>query len=104
MNWRWAGSIPESGGPGKEALVFIPPSTQSRGSQGNLVNFEHNPICGSSFHLDYLLVVDMICCQAPQPAMTEISFYCAICGESLCAEPQSAGGFCECPRCLRIIP
>jgi len=36
--------------------------------------------------------------------MDEIHFYCVICGESLCATPENAGGFCGCPRCLRVIP
>ena len=36
--------------------------------------------------------------------MDEIHFYCVICGESLCARATSAGGFCECPRCLRVVP
>ena len=36
--------------------------------------------------------------------MDEIHFYCTICGVSLSTLPQSAGGFCDCPRCLRVIP
>ena len=36
--------------------------------------------------------------------MDEIHFYCTICGVSLSALSHSAGGFCDCPRCLRVIP
>ena len=36
--------------------------------------------------------------------MDEIPFYCTICGVSLSASAESAGGFCDCPRCLRAIP
>lgn len=36
--------------------------------------------------------------------MDEISFFCTICGVSLSAPAESAGGFCDCPRCLRVIP
>ena len=36
--------------------------------------------------------------------MDEIHFYCTICGVSLSASTGSAGGFCDCPRCLRVIP
>ncbi len=36
--------------------------------------------------------------------MDEIHFYCVICGENLIAAPENAGGFCSCPRCLRVIP
>lgn len=36
--------------------------------------------------------------------MDEIPFYCTICGVSLSALAGSAGGFCDCPRCLRVIP
>lgn len=36
--------------------------------------------------------------------MDEIHFYCAVCGESLSALHGSAGGFGECPQCLRVIP
>ena len=36
--------------------------------------------------------------------MDEIPFYCTICGVSLSAPAKSAGGFCDCPRCLRVIP
>ena len=36
--------------------------------------------------------------------MDEIHFFCTICGESLCTSSESAGGFCDCPRCLRVIP
>ena len=36
--------------------------------------------------------------------MDEIHFYCTICGVSLSAGPASAGGFCDCPGCLRVIP
>ena len=36
--------------------------------------------------------------------MNEITFFCTICGESLTASAESAGGFCDCPRCLRVIP
>ena len=36
--------------------------------------------------------------------MEEIHFFCSICGESLCARSKSAGGLCDCPRCLRVIP
>ena len=36
--------------------------------------------------------------------MDEIHFYCVICGESLSSAPENAGGFCSCPRCLRVIP
>ena len=36
--------------------------------------------------------------------MNEIQFFCVICGEGLCSRLGSAGGFCECPRCLRVIP
>ena len=35
--------------------------------------------------------------------MDEIPFYCTICGVSLSASAESAGGFCDCPRCLRVI-
>ena len=35
--------------------------------------------------------------------MEEIHFYCTICGVSLSAPPKSAGGFCDCPRCLRVL-
>jgi hypothetical protein len=37
-------------------------------------------------------------------AMDEIQFYCAICGEGLRVKAKSAGGFCDCPRCQRVIP
>jgi DNA-directed RNA polymerase subunit RPC12/RpoP len=36
--------------------------------------------------------------------MDEIHFYCAICGESLSAQAESAGGFSHCPKCHRLIP
>jgi hypothetical protein len=36
--------------------------------------------------------------------MDEIHFFCVICGESLCAKAKSAGGFCDCPRCERVVP
>ncbi len=36
--------------------------------------------------------------------MNEIQFFCVICGQGLCARLGSAGGFCECPRCLRVVP
>lgn len=36
--------------------------------------------------------------------MDEIHFFCVICGETLCAAPENAGGFCGCPRCMRVIP
>lgn len=40
----------------------------------------------------------------PPSEMDEIHFYCTICGESLCALSENAGGLCDCPRCLRVIP
>lgn len=36
--------------------------------------------------------------------MDKIPFFCTICGEGLSAMPETAGGFCECPRCLRVVP
>ena len=36
--------------------------------------------------------------------MDEIAFFCTLCGVSLAALPESAGGFCDCPSCLRVIP
>lgn len=36
--------------------------------------------------------------------MDQIAFFCTICGEGLSALPETAGGFCECPRCLRVVP
>lgn len=36
--------------------------------------------------------------------MDEIHFYCVICGENLVSAPENAGGYCSCPRCLRVIP
>ena len=36
--------------------------------------------------------------------MDQISFFCTICGEGLSALAETGGGFCECPRCLRVVP
>jgi hypothetical protein len=36
--------------------------------------------------------------------MDEIHFYCIACGANLSAGAESAGGFCDCPRCLRASP
>lgn len=36
--------------------------------------------------------------------MDKINFFCALCGESLRVRKEIAGGFCDCPRCARVIP
>lgn len=36
--------------------------------------------------------------------MDEIHFYCAACGGKLLALARNAGGSCDCPQCLRVVP
>jgi DNA-directed RNA polymerase subunit RPC12/RpoP len=36
--------------------------------------------------------------------MSELQFYCVVCGASLSTEPTSAGGVAECPSCERTVP
>jgi hypothetical protein len=36
--------------------------------------------------------------------MDEINFFCAVCGANVSARAEKAGSFCDCPRCLRVIP
>jgi DNA-directed RNA polymerase subunit RPC12/RpoP len=42
--------------------------------------------------------------QQPFPTMSSISFYCAVCGQALIAEPSFAGEVMECARCRRWVP